>query len=110
MDGWFVLIAIVVALLFAASAVRTVMGTLVRYILFVVFAALIYQQQIGEQDFGWLNLEIGQQLVAIAAVSLLATAAVIYGFFRRSRLKPVLWPVLGLILTFGITAVWTQQL
>lgn len=108
MDPWLIMIVAVVGLMFAASLIKTVLGTAVRYLMFVAFAAIIYQQQIGATDFAWLDIEIGQQLAIIAGITLLATSVVVLGVFHRSRLKIILWPLVGLAMTFGVTALWTQ--
>ena len=102
-EDWVLIAGLIVALFFAATLIKTVMGWAVRYVIFVAMAGLIYRAQIG----GELDFADTQALTAIAtigALALVATLGIMALLFRNSRFKTILFPLIGFGTTFAAAA------
>ena len=102
-EDWVLITVLIVALFFAVTLIKTVMGWAVRYVIFVAMAGLIYRAQ-TENEFTFADPEILTSIATIGALALVATLGVMALFFRNSRFKTVLFPLIGFGTTFAAAA------
>lgn len=107
---WLYIAGLVIALMAAGSFLASIVGGAVRYVLFVGLAAAIYRMQAEKDGYGFIFDDgVIQQLAIIGGASMLLTWGLIMGFFRKSRFRSALLPVIGFGMTFAIASVFTAS-
>lgn len=108
MEQWAIIAVIVVAGLMVVSLLQTILGTLIRYVLFVGMAAAIMKwHNPSLEGFEFLtDLDVLQDLAFIGGLGFAATLIVMTAFFRKSRVRVVLYPLIGFGMTFAAWSVW----
>ncbi|WP_031550611.1 hypothetical protein [Parvularcula oceani] len=111
MEQWIVLLGIVVGLFILAAVLKTVLGLVFRYLLFVAITLLIYQQRRGGEVLDWLTTELAVEIGLVALLSFAFTSLVAATALRGTRLRILIVPVLGfasaLLLSQWVTQ-WTM--
>lgn len=93
---WFV---VVVVLFVAVSVIKTVLGLVLRYVLFVAAAVLVYQERFGTEIASWMTRTIATEIATVAGLAFAMTSVIGFFAFRNSRLRFVLLPAIGLAAT-----------
>lgn len=110
MDQWIVVAAIVIIGLMLVSLLKTIIGNLIRYLLFVGMAVAMFKWANPEvEGFEFVrDIEVLQDLAVIGGIGFLATVAIMTLFFRKSRFAILLYPVIGFAATFAAWSTWPQ--
>lgn len=107
MENWVLILGAVVALILATTLLKTAVGLVIRYAIFVGLAGILYEAQThGEVEL--ISPEVLSELAIIGALSLVATLGIMAVLFRNSRFKLVLFPLVGFGTTFAAAAMVTQ--
>ena len=98
------LILLILGLFAAVLILKSVLGLALRFALFVAVAALILHRQQGVSASDLLDADRLLTLLLSAAVGLGGTKLVAFALFRDSKLRFVLTPITGIL----VTAIATQ--
>lgn len=116
LESWIWVLLAAVVLFLMMSVLKTIVGLVFQYIMFVVLAGILYHIQTNEDasfndfsEFQYLfNLETLSTLATIAGISFAFTYGMVALLFRNSKLKSLIYPVIGFGATFVATAMVTQ--
>ena len=103
-QNWLVAAALAVGVIVVGMVLKTFIGAIVRYLMFIGFAAIVYKMQTEAPDYSFVTLEFLPQLAAIAAMAFVPTLVIHLLFLRRSRLGVLLFPVIGFGMVFAISS------
>lgn len=108
MDQWIWIAIVAVGGMVLTAVMQTLLGSLIRYLLFVGLAAAIMKwQNPALEGYSFLkDLETLQDLAVIGGLGFVTTLITMTIFFRRSRLRPLLYPLVGFGATFAAYAFW----
>ena len=99
------LLLIVVGLFVAVLILKSVVSLAVRYALFVAVALAVFVDRYGPDVAAWLDGGRAAQIGMIAAAAMVGTKLTAWLFFRQSRWRFLLTPVVGVALTALATRV-----
>ena len=98
------LIVLIAGLFVAVLILKSVVGLALRFALFMTVAALILHRQQGIAPGDLLDPDRVVTLVFAAGVGLIGTKLIAFALFRDSKLRFVLTPITGVL----VTAIATQ--
>ena len=107
MDQWAFLALTAVIGLMAVSVLKTILGSLIRYVMFVAMAAAMMKHQEKIEGFRFLmELDRLQDLAFIGGIGFALTLVIMTIFFHKSRMRIILYPLIGAIATYASWAFW----
>lgn len=106
-ENWILAGIIAFLALLAGSLLKTVFGNILRYILFIGMAAVVYKIQTEAADYSFITAELLAQFAAIAVMAYVPTFLIVFLFFRRSRIGGILFPIIGFGLIFAVSSAFT---
>ena len=97
------LILLILGLFVAVVVLKSVIGLALRFALFVAVAALVLHRQQGVGASDLLDPDRLVTLLLSAAVGLVGTKLIAFALFRDSKLRFVLTPITGILVTAAAT-------
>ena len=97
------LILLILGLFVAVLILKSVLGLAVRFALFVAVAAFILHRQQGVDVGDLFDADRLVTLLMSAAVGLVGTKLLAFALFRDSKLRFVLTPITGILVTAAAT-------
>ncbi len=108
MNDWMLIGGLAAALFAAAFMLKALVSLAVQYLIFVGTAGAFFKLQTGAQSFAFLNPHVIADLAIIGGIAFVATELLLLSFFRKSKMRFLLLPAIGVVTTFLVTALWTN--